>query len=372
MPTGAHFGDGNGENLVLNPTTGIWSIGGDSGAQESAGVSPGFVWRAVTALESSAARTVDLGGIYGKAHGSTTSGIRLGGVVAADAGEAVRIEDLRGVRQPCYNCIPETLEDFLLDWQDFADEVMGSATQAQKESWALRTFPHRLHADLKADLRDKIPSGQVCGEVECVEWLEDEESMDASNQKVDDLWNTPWELERGELRLGAWRNYLRKYGWKLRMAEDWNESVEIRHLLKDVVPNGWKKKVEDEEKKRSKKRVAVKIMYGPQYHGHLQEYFRRNIGEPDCIISMRQSLYVEVFGEAAGQRLLRLHNEAWMKNEPLFWLREIPARMSLESILQYISVELKLNKKKEAGLKDRYDRKDDYKYRGHDGRQHQD
>ena len=90
------------------------------------------------------------------------------------------------------------------------------------------------------------------------------------------------------------------------------------------------------------------------------------------MISMRQSLYVEVSEGAAGQRLLRLNNQAWMKNEPLLRLREIPAHMSLVSIVQYISVELKLNKKNEAGLKDRYDRKDDYKYRGHDDQRHQD
>ena len=90
------------------------------------------------------------------------------------------------------------------------------------------------------------------------------------------------------------------------------------------------------------------------------------------MISMRQSLYVEVFGEAAGQTLLRLHNQAWMKNEPLLCLREIPARISLELIVQYTSVHLKLNKKNEERLKVRYERKDDYKYRGHDDRRHQD
>ena len=209
------------------------------------------------------------------------------------------------------------------------------------------------------------------GELECVDWLEDEESVDAPNEKVDDLWNIPLGLKRGELRLPAWRNCLRKYRQKLRMVDDWNELLEIWHLLKDVLPHYWKTKVEDEEKKRFKKRLTVKIMYGPQYHGRLQKYFRRNIGELERMISMRQSLYVEVFGEPAGQRLFRLHNEVWMKNEHLLSLREIPARMSLESIVQYISVELKLNKNNEAGLKDQYDRIDDYNYRGHDDRQRQ-
>ena len=61
-----------------------------------------------------------------------------------------------------------------------------------------------------------------------------------------------------------------------------------------------------------------------------------------------------------------------MKNEPLLRLREIPARVSLELIVQYISVQLKSNKMNEAGLMDQYHQKDDYKYRGHDYQRHQD
>ena len=169
MPTDAGLGDGNSGNWVLNPDTGIWCIGGHSQAQESAGVSSGFVRRAVTASELSTASTVDIRGIYGNAHVSATSGIRLGGVVAADAGQAVRIENLRGVRVPFYNGTPVTLKDFLLDWVGFTDLVMGSVTKRQRDSWALQTFPHRLHADMEADLRDKIRSGQLRGEVECVD-----------------------------------------------------------------------------------------------------------------------------------------------------------------------------------------------------------
>ena len=84
------------------------------------------------------------------------------------------------------------------------------------------------------------------------------------------------------------------------------------------------------------------------------------------MISMRQSLYVEVVSEDAGQKLILLHNQAWMRNKPLVRPREIPARMSLESIVQYISVGLMLNKKNGAGLKDRYHQNDDHKYRGQD------
>ena len=114
---------------------------------------------------------VDIRGIYGNAHGSVPLGIRFGGLVAADAGGAVRIEDLRGMRVPCYNGNPETREDFLPDWKDFADAGMGSASQAHRDSLALQTFPLRLHAHLKADVRDKIRTGQVRGEAECADWL---------------------------------------------------------------------------------------------------------------------------------------------------------------------------------------------------------
>ena len=162
---------------------------------------------------------MDIRGIYGNADGSAASGIPLGGMVVADAGEAVRIE-VPWVRVPFYTGGPETLEDFLLDWEDFSGELMGNASKVKRDGWALPTFLHRLHADLKADLRDKIWSGQVRGEVECVDWLEDEESVNRLNQKIDDLQNIPLELERGELRLAAWRNYLRKSQRKLRMVED--------------------------------------------------------------------------------------------------------------------------------------------------------
>ena len=79
--------------------------------------------------------------------------------MAGDVAEAVWIQDLRGLRVPFFNGTPETVEDFLLDWEDFAHEVTGNASQAQRDSWALWTFPRRLHADLKTDLRDKIRSG---------------------------------------------------------------------------------------------------------------------------------------------------------------------------------------------------------------------
>ena len=76
--------------------------------------------------------------------------------------------------------------------------------------------------------------------------------MDAPNQKLEDLWSIPLPLEHGELRVREWNRYIRKYRRSLKLVEDWNESSEIRHLLKEVLPGHWKRRVEDEEKKRAK------------------------------------------------------------------------------------------------------------------------
>ena len=61
--------------------------------------------------------------------------------------------------------------------------------------------------------------------------------------------------------------------------EDWNEASEIRHLLRPVLPGHWRRRVEDEEKKRAKKRVAVRIMASEDTHAGIMEFFRRKLGE---------------------------------------------------------------------------------------------
>ena len=43
-------------------------------------------------------------------------------------------------------------------------------------------------------------------------------------------------------------------------------------------------------------------------HPRIIEYFWRTLGEPDRMISMKNSVYVEVFRDTAGGRLLRLKN----------------------------------------------------------------
>ena len=97
--------------------------------------------------------------------------------------------------------------------------------------------------------------------------------------------------------------------------------------------------MEDTEKKRAKRRLALRIMSPEDQHPQIIECFRRNHGEPARMISMKISVYVEVFGETAGGRLLRLNNVQWGRKGKLR-MQMIPARMSLDSIVQYLSVEL--------------------------------
>ena len=102
-----------------------------------------------------------------------------------------------------------------------------------------------------------------------------------------------------------------------------------------------------EEKKRAKKRVAVRIMASEDTDAEIMEFFRRNLGEPSRMLGLKNAVYVEVFCDTMGQRLMRLNNAEWRRGEPLR-MRVILARMSLEKIVKYIMVELKLNAKKEA------------------------
>ena len=66
--------------------------------------------------------------------------------------------------------------------------------------------------------------------------------------------------------------------------------------------------MQDKEKEQAKKRMAVRIMLSEDQHPRIMEYFRRNLGEPDRMISMKNSVYVELVGDTARGRLLRLSN----------------------------------------------------------------
>ena len=81
-----------GGNLwVKDPTTGIWTAGGASPSRI-----PNPMGSGPTGPHSMEER--DVRGVY--SHPPATGGIRLGGVVAADVGDAIRIDDLRGIKIP--------------------------------------------------------------------------------------------------------------------------------------------------------------------------------------------------------------------------------------------------------------------------------
>ena len=332
-----------GGNLwAKDPYTGIWTADGASSSRIPSPMGSG-----PTGPHSMEER--DVRGVY--SHPRATGGIRLGGVVAADVGDAIRIDNLRGIKIPYYDGNPSNLDDFILDWEDFAEEVVGEMKGAPRDRWVCRTFPHRLAQDLKEELRDQIREGLIQTEQACLQWLEDKERVDAPNQKLEDLWSIPLLLERGELRVREWNRYIRKYRRSLKLVEDWNEASEIRHLLKDVLPGHWKRRVEDEEKERAKKCVAVRIMASEDTHAGIMEFFRRNLGEPSRMLGLKNTVYVEVFGDTMGQRLMRLNNAEWRRGEPPR-MQVIFACMSLDEIVKYITVELKLNAKNEAQVQD--------------------
>ena len=70
------------------------------------------------------------------------------------------------------------------------------------------------------------------------------------------------------------------------------------------------------------------------------------------MLGLKNAVYVEVLGDTMGQRLMRLNKVEWMRGEPLR-MQVIFARMSLDEIVKYITVELKLNARNEAHMQDR-------------------
>ena len=70
------------------------------------------------------------------------------------------------------------------------------------------------------------------------------------------------------------------------------------------------------------------------------------------MLRLKNAVYVEVFGDTMGQRLMRLSNVEWRRGEQLR-MQVILACMSLDEIVKYIMLELKLNAKNEAHVQDR-------------------
>ena len=180
---------------------------------------------------------MEIRAVYFHSLGNGRSGeIRLGGVITSDVGDALRLEDLRGVKIPYYDANPTDLDDFILDWKDFAEEVMAEMRQDAGDKWACRTFRRGLASERKADLCDRIRERRIGTEVQCLDWLKQDKRVDAPNQKLDDPWSIPLNLEHRELRLRHRRRYLRQYRRLLKQVEDCSESSDICHLLRDVLP----------------------------------------------------------------------------------------------------------------------------------------
>ena len=137
-----------GRNLwAKDPNKGIWTASGGSPSRI-----PNPMGSGPTGPHSMEER--DVRGVY--SHPQATGGIRLGGMVAPDVRDAIRIDDLRGIKFPYYDGNPSNLDDFILDWEDFAEEVVGEMRRAPRDKWVCQTFPHRLAQDLKEELRDQI------------------------------------------------------------------------------------------------------------------------------------------------------------------------------------------------------------------------
>ena len=69
---------------------------------------------------------MEIGGVCSHSPGNGSGGtIRFRGVIALDVGDAVRIKDLRSVKKPHYDANPANLDDFILVWEDIAEEVVG-------------------------------------------------------------------------------------------------------------------------------------------------------------------------------------------------------------------------------------------------------
>ena len=88
---------------------------------------------------------------------------------------------------PYYDPNRADVYDFILDWEDFAQDVVGEMRQDAPDKFACRTFRHRLASELRLDLRDPIQEKRISTEEQCLHWLEQEEGVDAPNQTFDHL-----------------------------------------------------------------------------------------------------------------------------------------------------------------------------------------
>ena len=99
--------------------------------------------------------------------------------------------------------------------------------------------------------------------------------------------------------------------------------------------------------------MVVRIMSPEKQHPGIMEYFRRNLGASKRMISLENSVYVEVVGETARKKspsTEQCRMETRQAAEVADHTRRNDTR--LNSNIQYVSMELKLNSKNEAHIKD--------------------
>ena len=111
---------------VMDPQSGIWTMGGQSMGEP----------------ERRQCEEMEIRGVYSDSPGNGSSGkIHLRGVIASDVGEPVRLEDLRGVKISYYDANLANLDDFILDWEDFAEEDVGEMRQDARGKLGMLHFP---------------------------------------------------------------------------------------------------------------------------------------------------------------------------------------------------------------------------------------
>ena len=87
---------------MLHPGSEIWTIG-DSSVREA---------------EAQPRDDMKIRGVHSHSPGNGSLGrIHLQGVIASDVGDAVRLEDLRGVKFHCYDANLANLNNFILNWE---------------------------------------------------------------------------------------------------------------------------------------------------------------------------------------------------------------------------------------------------------------
>ena len=99
--------------------------------------------------------------------------------------------------------------------------------------------------------------------------------------------------------------------------------------------------------------MKIHIMSPEDQHPRIMEYYRRNLGEPERMISMKNGVYVEVVRNMPGGCFLQFNNLEWRPGEKLRF-QMILAGISPDSIVQYMGLQRQLNLKSEGRIKDRH------------------